>query len=267
MSASVLSSEVSKSRRVYLLLRDEIVAGRYRPGARLPSEPRLAAEHQVARVTVRRALDGLQRDGLVSRRVGSGTFVEGPAADGAVIADFANMLSQIGAMGRNTKARLVRFGYEQAPAAVAGALCLSDGALVQVSVRVRSLKGAPFSHLRAYVPERIGRTFEEADLAATPLLRLLERSGAKPDHASQTVGASAATPEVAHALGVTIGEALLAIERTVFDRQGRGIEHLIALYRPDRYRLHMRLARRGPQGARRWQPAPISHASDTKGGL
>ena len=264
--SSVLSSEVSKSRRVYLLLRDEIVAGRYRAGARLPSEPRLAAEHRVARVTVRRALDGLQRDGLVTRRVGSGTFVEGPATDGAVIADFANMLSQIGAMGRNTKARLVRFGYEQAPVAVAAALGLPDGAIVQASVRVRSLDGAPFSYLRAYVPERIGRSFEETDLARTALLTLLERSGAKPDHASQTVGASAATPEIAAALGVPVGEALLSIARTVFDRQGRGIEHLVALYRPDRYRLNMRLARRGPQGARRWQPAPSRHPEDTKGG-
>jgi GntR family transcriptional regulator len=98
-------------------------------------------------------------------------------------------------------------------------------------------------------------------------LTLLERSGAKPDHASQTVGASAATPEVAEALGVPVGEALLSIERTVFDRQGRGIEHLLALYRPDRYRLHLRLARRGPEGARRWQPAPYRHGNDTKGGL
>ena len=116
------------------------------------------------------------------------------------------------------------------------------------------------------MPERIGRSFEEADLARTALLTLLERSGAKPDHASQTVGASAATPEIAAALGVPVGEALLSIARTVFDRQGRGIEHLVALYRPDRYRLNMRLARRGPQGARRWQPAPSRHPEDTKGG-
>ncbi len=124
MSAVVLSSEVSKSRRVYLSLRDAIVAGRYRPGTRLPSEPRLAAEHQVARVTLRRALDALQRDGLVTRRVGSGTFVEEATNSNAVIADFANMLSQIGAMGRNTKARLVSFGYADAPAKVADALGL-----------------------------------------------------------------------------------------------------------------------------------------------
>ncbi|WP_342352962.1 GntR family transcriptional regulator, partial [Methylobacterium frigidaeris] len=48
--------EPHKARRLYLLLRDQITSGRLPPGARLPGEPALAAEHGLARVTVRRAL-------------------------------------------------------------------------------------------------------------------------------------------------------------------------------------------------------------------
>jgi GntR family uxuAB operon transcriptional repressor len=56
-------------------LRRAIESGRYREGDRLPPERELAASFGAARSTVRRALDELQRSGLVSRRLGSGTFV------------------------------------------------------------------------------------------------------------------------------------------------------------------------------------------------
>jgi GntR family transcriptional regulator len=52
-----------------------IRAGDYPPGARIPSEPRLAADHQIGRPTVRQAIDVLVRKGLLKRRRGSGTYV------------------------------------------------------------------------------------------------------------------------------------------------------------------------------------------------
>jgi DNA-binding FadR family transcriptional regulator len=56
-------------------LRRAIETGAYSEGDQLPPERQLAATFQAARSTVRRALDQLERAGLVSRRLGSGTFV------------------------------------------------------------------------------------------------------------------------------------------------------------------------------------------------
>jgi DNA-binding FadR family transcriptional regulator len=56
-------------------LRRAIEMGAYSEGDRLPPERQLAATFHAARSTVRRALDQLERAGLVSRRLGSGTFV------------------------------------------------------------------------------------------------------------------------------------------------------------------------------------------------
>lgn len=56
-------------------LTNAIRAGEFAPGERIPSEPRLAAEYGIGRPTVRQALDALVRQGLLSRRRGSGTFV------------------------------------------------------------------------------------------------------------------------------------------------------------------------------------------------
>jgi GntR family transcriptional regulator len=245
--------ETSKARQIYLILRDRIASGHYADKAALPVEQDLALEHGVARATVRRALGALEAEGLITRRQGAGTFVNGAAYQRPLEADFADALAHLTAMGRTTSVQLLAFGYEEASPALADALGLEPGDMVQRSVRVRALDGAPFSYLTTYVPEAIGRTYAETELATKPLLSLLERSGHELDRATQSMGAQLASPDVAAALDVETGSALIALTRTVYDRQGQGIEHLAALYRPDRYVFRMDLKRDRTQA--RWSPA------------
>ncbi|MDP9835448.1 GntR family transcriptional regulator [Neorhizobium huautlense] len=248
--------EPLKARRLYLLLREQILSGEIAAETKLPSEPTLAQDHGVSRVTVRRALDKLASDGMILRRPGAGTFVNaGGKASMPVVADFANVLTHLVEMGRKTGVKLISFGYVAATPQMAEELGLDPGEKLQRSVRVRLIDGQPFSYLVTHVPERIGMSYSEADLASTPLLELLERSGLVAERANQVIGATLAGPEVAAALDLDIGAALLSMTRVVFEPSGRGIEHLQALYRPDRYSFHMDLARTGDDGARRWTPA------------
>ncbi len=64
---------------IYQRLRDEfarlIAAQAWRPGEAIPAELTLAADHQVAPGTVRRAIEALVADGLLVRQQGKGTFV------------------------------------------------------------------------------------------------------------------------------------------------------------------------------------------------
>jgi GntR family transcriptional regulator len=179
-----------------------------------------------------------------------------------VVADLADVLSNLIAMGRSTDVRLLAFSYQDAPAMVADALRLVKGERVQRSVRVRIVDGEPFSYLTTHVPERIGVTYTEPELASKPLLALLERSGVSVDRATQEIGAVLASPEAATALNVDIGSALIALTRVVYDGKGRGVEHLHALYRPDRYAFRMDLVRTGRDGGRRWSPAENGHAAN-----
>lgn len=247
------SPEGGKAHRVYLLLRDEITRGAHGQGAPLPGELRLAEIHGVSRVTVRRALDALAADGLIQRRAGSGTIVSGNTMpQTGIAADFATLMPQLVRMGQTTTARLLSFSYIAPPAHVAETL--RTQARVQLAVRVRLMGEEPFSHLTTHVPEEIAQNFSEADLATTPLFRLLERSGVQVDRADQSISATLATPEVAEALGLAPGAALISLTRVVYDVSGRGVEHLSALYRPDRFRLEMTLNRVGQDGARQWAP-------------
>lgn len=247
--------EGGKARRIYLLLRDEIVGGALPPGQALPGELRLAEMHSVSRVTIRRALDALVDDGLVERRAGSGTVVRQPSNTPVQLkADFATLVPQLQRMADATTARLLSFAYVTPPGPIAEALNLSTNARVQRAVRLRLVKDRPFSHLTTFVPESIAQSYSEADLASTPLFRLLERRGVKVAHARQTVSAVLATPETADLLETTVGAALISLSRVVYEVNGQGVEYLSALYRPDRFQLEMTLNRVGEVDDRHWEP-------------
>jgi GntR family transcriptional regulator len=256
----VVGVEVPKTRQIYLALRHTIAGGAFDAGDPLPGEQALAAQHHVSRMTVRRAMSELEREGLIDRRRGAGTFVNRRNVVKPVIADLADVLRNLVEMGKSTDVRLLAFGYLEPPPTIAEALGLAPGERAQRSVRVRIIDGKPFSYLTTHVPEPIGVTYSEPELASQPLLALLERSGVTVDRATQEISAVLASPEVALALGVAVGSALIALTRVVYDSCGRGVEHLHALYLPDRYAFRMDLERTGRTGGRRWSPVTSSRA-------
>ncbi|HEY7231338.1 MAG TPA: GntR family transcriptional regulator [Pseudolabrys sp.] len=244
----------AKAKQVYLLLRDRIVSGSVGFGKKLPNENELAAHHGVSRVTVRRALGELARERLIERRPSAGTRVIYRPPPAPMTADFSGVLANLADMGRRTAVELLSFDYVPAEGSIAQMLGAPPDQLLQRSVRVRSIDGAPFSYLTTHVPESVSVTFTRHDLASRPLLELLERAGVKVDHARQRISAGLATPSVAKALGLPTGSPLIELVRVVYDQAGRGVEHLHALYRPDRYAFEFDLVRLGSANMKAWAP-------------
>ena len=60
------------------ILKDQIAKGIYLPGSRLPSESELCKRYQVSPMTVRRSINILLDQGIVSTIQGSGTYVKAP---------------------------------------------------------------------------------------------------------------------------------------------------------------------------------------------
>lgn len=244
----------AKAKQVYLVLRDRILSGAAGFGAKLPTENELAEFHGVSRVTVRRALGELERERLIERRRSAGTRVIYRPGPAPITADISGVLANLADMGRRTAVELLSFDYVPAEGAVAQALGVGPDQLLQRSVRVRSVDGLPFSYLTTHVPESISVTFTRQELASRPLLDLLERAGVKVEHARQRISAGLATPDVARALGVRPGSPLIELVRVVHDQAGRGVEHLHALYRPDRYAFEIDLVRSGAAETKAWSP-------------
>jgi GntR family transcriptional regulator len=248
----------AKAKQVYLVLRDRILSGAIGFGTKLPNENELADYHGVSRVTVRRALGELAREQLIERRRSAGTRVTYRPSPAPITADISGVLANLADMGRRTAVKLLSFEYVPAEGMVAQMLGATPDQLLQRSVRVRSVDGLPFSFLTTHVPESVSVTFTRQELAERPLLELLERAGVKPEHAHQRISAGLATPSVAEALGLHTGSPLIELVRVVYDQAGRGVEHLHALYRPDRYAFEIDLVRSGAADTKAW--APVVHS-------
>jgi GntR family transcriptional regulator len=264
--ASLLPLPLPKYHQVYLNLREQLQDGCFVNG--LPGELALMRQFGVARVTVRRALEQMAAEGMISREPGRGTRPLETAASNAPAfggghagANFTGLLENLVSMTRHTSIKVVDVQTVTATSVVAAALQLESGSPVQKAVRVRSTAEGPLSHITTYVPGDVARKFGRRELARKPLLVLLEESGVKVGRAQQSISARLADATVAMRLDVAIGSALLAVRRLVLDDQERPVQWLHGLYRPDRYEYVMQLSRVGEIDAKIWVSAESSAES------
>ena len=246
-----------KYHQIYLVLREQLDEGRFADG--LPGELALMAQFGVARVTVRRALERLSDEGLISRNPGRRTRPVAPAAandarSGDVMerANLRGLLENLVTMGLHTSVKVIDVATITASTQVAEALQLSLGDPVQKAVRVRSTREGPLSHITTYVPGDIARRFGRRELAKKPILVLLEESGVKVGRAHQTISARLADNVLAQHLEVSVGSALLAVRRLIYDDADKPVQWLHGFYRPDRYAYEMQLSRVGSIDAKVW---------------
>jgi GntR family transcriptional regulator len=224
----------------------------------MPSEIHLARDFGVGRVTVRRALQHLADEQLIRREPGRGTHpIKRAKTD---MGDSVNpsggrltgLMDSIVETSRRTRVRLVELKLQTAPAPVGEALALHHEAQVWKVVRVRSMGREPVSFITAYVPQSVLQRPRREELRRQPLLELMVRYGITPGRTYQTVSARQADSTVATHLDIAVGSALLEVERVVYDQQGRPVQWLHGLYRPERYAYHLDISRDGEVKASIW---------------
>jgi GntR family transcriptional regulator len=212
------------------LIRNQIREGAIRTGNALPSERELSETAGISRVTVRRAIDTLLREGLLSRRHGSGTYIapriEQPAALLAGFsADMRNRGLRPGSLWLDK-----RIGLPTPEEAMT--LALSVDQPVMRFARVRTADDEPLAIERAVIPARL---LSSLDDVRTSLYAALEARDARPVRGLQRLQASLAVAEEAKLLTVPIGAAVLRIERRGFLADGTPVEFTRSTYRGDRY--------------------------------
>ena len=227
--------------QLFLVLKRKIEIGEWRLGWRLPGEAELAEFFDVSRITSKRAMDELARQGLITRRRGLGSHVSYRDPPKILQAPLLSMIDSLALIGRETSIRLLDFARVNPPPQVCDALGLRVTDLCDRAVRVRNNEsGAPFAHYTSWtVP--LGPVFCAENLRASSRLDLFRRLGLELSEVEQTLSAEAADGTLADQLELPLGAPLLLISRVTRDQQGRPFDYLRALYRPDRFSYHMRL--------------------------
>lgn len=211
------------SRPLYLQVRDllahRIVEGVWKPGASLPNETLLAQELGTSIGTVRKALDIMEDERIITRRQGRGTFVN----------DFSEQSFDISSfIGRDGKKLLhEKRGRSIATIAAndeeAARLRIKLGEQIIKVERVRLHKGQVFMAETCRLPVRHFKTLPE-DMALYRISALAQRNGIIAWHAEEAVSADVASAEDAAALGVSEGAPLLVVDRLLSSDRGDPLE-------------------------------------------
>src|SRR5213595_2533150 len=91
-------------------LREQIRGGEFAPGASLPNQRKLAQSFGVTLMTLRQALELLEREHLISRRHGLGTFVAAPSIDYDIL-QLRRFAGDLSAKGEQVTTRLLAMRF------------------------------------------------------------------------------------------------------------------------------------------------------------
>jgi len=215
-------------------LREQIEQGVYKPQDRLPSEHELSRRFGVSRITVRRALQTLEHEGLIYRCQGVGSFVKQPShiQQGLVrLTDFAEDMARAGLEARS---QVVHFAPEPASAEVAARLGVSEGATVVRLDRLRLGNDEPIAFDRTWLTPFYAQFLEDRDLERETIYRILEALDIPIVRGYYRIAAVNAEADVARLLQVPEGMALLRIDRTSCTSGNKVVYFQQRFYRSDR---------------------------------
>jgi GntR family transcriptional regulator len=200
-------------------LRASLVAGAYGAGGALDSEADLGLRYGVSRVTVRRALDELRREGLLTSRRGAGWFVALDPVRQA-LGRVTTVEAALEASGAAAERKVLEFGFEPATAPVAAALELTAGSEVLRVRRITLADGEPFALVTVWLPAELGAQLSRDDAQRAPFYELLAARGTELGSATQSIGADLADADDVRLLGLAPGAAVLACRRVTRTRDG-----------------------------------------------
>jgi len=202
----------------------------------IPPERDLAAEYDVSRITVRKAIGGLVEEGLLTRRRGAGTFVAGRVEKNfSRLSSFSeDMLSR----GRTPSSQWISRAAGTVTPEESMALSLSPGSPILRFRRIRFADDEPMAFEQSTIA---GWSLPSPEAVDDSLYEALARVGNRPVSALQRLRAVPFMSEHARMLGVDTGHAGLLIERRGFLRDGRAVEFTQSFYRGDAYDFVARL--------------------------
>jgi GntR family transcriptional regulator len=235
------------------LLRTKILDGSYPFHSQMPSESELGSTYKVSRITVRQALGDLQKEGLIFKIHGKGTFVSKPKAFQNVskLQGLAEAMSQ---MGYEVINQLRSFKFIAARAQVANRLKIPEGTQVAEIKRVRFINREPVSLEITYVSQNLGKQLEKADLVTRDIFLIIENDcGITLGHADLAIDAVLAEADLTKALKVEDGSPIMRIERLTHAADGTPIDFEHLYYRGDAFQYHLRIDRHGVNGPREEQ--------------
>jgi len=209
------------------------------PGQALPSETALAQRFGVNRHTLRRAIDGLVRDGWVERRHGLGTFVLRRPLD-YTIGRRTRFTETLQSQGRETESIVLRKLRVPARGGVAKRLQLDEGEPVALIETLRRVDDVPFCVISHFLPLALLPGVLD-DYVGGSLHAFIEtHHGWTISRAESLVSAALPQGDDARLLAMPASAPVLRVKSVnVRDRDGLAVEYALTRFRAELMQLRI----------------------------
>lgn len=227
-------------------LQQKIMSGEYQANDQLPTLSELCDIYAVSKITVKKAMELLQAQGLVATRRGSGSYVKGIAQHELSVPAYETSLQMGGfssdhaARGENVRTEVEDFSVVNPPADVAEKLGMERDEFAYHVCRVRYANETPQVVEYTYMPIKVVPDLRAEHVAGSIYGYIEGDLGLRIDSAHRAVRAVMPTKQERAWLDLKSkpNVPLLEVEQVGFLDDGRAFEYSVVRHAGDLYVLH-----------------------------
>ncbi|MFD1429527.1 MULTISPECIES: GntR family transcriptional regulator [Lacticaseibacillus] len=224
--------------QIHNQIRQDIEAGKWQIGDRIPSERDLAQSFSVSRMTLRQAIQTLVDEGILERRIGAGTYVANQKVQERVsgVTSFTDLML---AQGKVPSSKTISYHVAKPSLSESEKLKLNDGDQILRMERIRFADEVPICFEVATVPYDLVKDFSKSEVTKSFYHALEKKGGFHIGGASQTVSAMLASERIAEYLDIKRGEAILRLRQISLLQDGRPFEYVRTQYVGERFEFFL----------------------------
>ena len=220
--------------KIHNQLRENIEDGKWKVGEKIPAERELAGQFNVSRMTLRQAIQELVDEGILERRVGSGTFVANRKVQERMsgVTSFTDLMKSLGKVPSSTT---ISYQLTIPSQVEIEKLDLKEGDQVVRMERIRSGNDVPICFEVATIPASLVKGLSKEEVTTSFWETLEHKAHLYPGHAVQHISATKANERIATYLNVKRGDPLLRMTQLSYLQDGTPFEYVHTQYVGSRF--------------------------------
>lgn len=223
---------------IYMKIHDQIQRyieqGKWKVGDRLPAERVLAEQFSVSRMTLRQAIQTLADEGILERKVGSGTYVASQRVQEKMsgITSFTEIIRN---QGKVPTSKTIAYKVTKPNLQEQEVLHLQAEDPILRMERIRFADGVPICVEKTSIPYTYVSCLKKEEVSSSLYASLKEKEHLLPGKAVQKITASLASERLAQLLALQAGDAVLQLQQTTYLQDGRPLEYVQSYYASKRF--------------------------------